>query len=210
MNNNNKKNLIVSSLFLLSLASMNSLHSSALAGSYEIDPSHSSIAFTVRHLVGNVKGQFTEFQSSFSFDQNNPDKAKVTVQINANSINTNDKKRDDHLKGEDFFNVAKHKTLRFVGTKLVPVNNTNGSSVKKYQLTGDLSLHGITRPITLDVVLQGEAKDPWGNQRIGFTATTQINREDFGMKWNKVLDQGGMLIGNEVSIDLNIEAVEKK
>lgn len=176
----------------------------AFAAEFTIDQSHSHVGFKVRHLVSKVDGEFKDFDGAFTFDEKDADKAKVKFTAKATSINTGTAKRDEHLRSPDFFDVKKYPTLSFEGKKL----ETDGD--KHYKLAGDLTIHGVTKPTTFDVDFGGVAKDPWGGTRAGFTATTKINRKDFGLTWNKALETGGLLVGDDVTIELNIEGVAKK
>ncbi len=176
--------------------------SAAQAADYDVDASHSNVDFKIRHMMSKVSGNFGKFSGTFSFDAKKPEAAKGVFTVEAASINTNNEKRDGHLKGEDFFNVGKFPTLTF---------NTTGfkKAGKKFAMTGDLTMLGVTKPVTFDVEYLGAGKDPWGNSKAGFSATGKINRKDFGMVWNKALDAGSVLLGDEVEIILNIEAAEK-
>ncbi len=174
------------------------------AADYSIDPSHTRVGFIVRHIVSKVHGEFKEFDGGFSFDSKKPENSKGKFSVKASSIYTNNEKRDTHLKSADFFDVEKFKTLEFQ-TKKVSRKNEN-----EYKMEGDLSLHGVTKPVVFNLEFMGSDKDPWGNQRAGFSATTKINRKDFGLIWNKILDSGGLLVGEEVEIVLNVEALQKK
>ncbi|MFZ9594665.1 MAG: YceI family protein [Bdellovibrionia bacterium] len=176
----------------------------AWAKDYKIDPGHSNVGFTATHLISRVNGSFKEFSGSLSFDSAKPEASKVSAEVTVATVDTNEPKRDQHLQGADFFDAAKFPKMTFVSRK-VSVEAKN-----RFKMQGDLSLHGVVKPVTFDVEYLGEAQDPWGATRLGFTATSKINRKDFGMNWNKVLDQGGLLVGEEVGIQLNIEAIEKK
>jgi polyisoprenoid-binding protein YceI len=170
---------------------------------YTIDSSHSSAQFSVRHLmISNVKGEFAKVAGSFVYDPNNPAATKIDATIDANSINTRDAKRDAHLRNPDFFDTAKYPTITFKSKQV-------GKSGARLQVKGDLTMHGVTKEVVLDVDGPTEAKDPWGNTRIGATATTKINRKDFGLGWNKALETGGVMVGVEVAITIDIEAVRK-
>lgn len=174
------------------------------AADFSIDPAHSSVGFTVRHIVSNVKGQFGEFTGNFSYDPKAPEKASVEAVIQAKSINTNMDKRDGHLRSPDFFDVEKYPTLSFKST------SAKSSGPGKLEVTGVLTLHGVSKPVVLSIEGGDLAKDPWGGTRTGFTATTKINRKEFGMNWNKALDNGGVLVGEEVKIEIEVEGVAKK
>ena len=177
----------------------------ALASTWNIDPDHSNVGFKARHLmVSNVKGSFDKHSGTVDIDAKDITKSKIEVTIDTTSINTNLQKRDEHLRSADFFDVAKYPTMTFVSKKV-----TKGGK-DKLKVTGDLTLHGVTREVVLDVEpLSKESKDPWGNIRRGTTASTKINRKDFGLTWNKELETGGVLVGDEITITLEIEAIKK-
>ena len=177
-----------------------------LASTWNIDPDHSNIGFKIRHLmVANVKGNFVKFSGTVAINDNDITKSKVEVSIDTASINTNVQKRDAHLRSADFFDVAKYPTMTFISKKVV----TSGKD--HLQVTGDLTLHGITKEVVLDVEgLSRESKDPWGTMRKGATATTRINRKDFGLVWNQVLETGGVAVGEEVTITLEVEMVKNR
>lgn len=173
------------------------------AETYDIDASHSQVGFRIRHLVGKVPGRFTKFSGTVDYTPGQPKSWKVDATIDPASINTDNEKRDGHLKSEDFFDVAKHPAMSFKSTK---VTNLKGDTAK---LHGELTMHGVTKPVVLDLEVGGTTKDPWGNLRAGFSATGTINRKDFGIVWNKALDTGGVMLGDDVAITLDIEAVLK-
>ena len=177
----------------------------ASASSWTIDPDHSNVGFKVRHLmVSNVKGSFDKHSGTIDINDKDITKSKVEVTIDTNSINTNVQKRDDHLRSADFFDVATYPTMTFVSKKVAKAGK------ERLKVTGDLTLHGVTREVVLDVDgLSKESKDPWGNIRRGTTASTKINRKDFGLSWNKGLETGGVLVGDEITINLEIEAIKK-
>ncbi len=177
------------------------LSSTAYAKTYTIDEAHSSVTFTVRHLVGKVAGSFTKFSGTFDFDPKNTKAWKTEASIDAASINTGNAKRDEHLKTADFFDTAKFPTLTFKSTG---VTETTGTKAK---LQGNLTMHGVTKPVVLDLELTGPVKDPFGTgERAGASATGTVNRKDFGITNSK--DVGGM-IGDDVNIVINIEGVSK-
>ena len=186
------------SLTLLSLAAI------AQATDFTIDPAHSSVGFNVRHIVSHVKGQFNEFSGYFSYDPKAPEKSSVDAVIQTKSINTNMDKRDGHLRSPDFFDVEKYPTMTFKST------SAKSSGAGKMDISGTLTIHGVSKPVVLSVQGGDTAKDPWGGTRTGFSATTTINRKDFGMNWNKTLDNGGVLVGDDVAIDIEVEGVAKK
>ena len=175
------------------------------AATWQMDLAHSSFQFKIRHLtVSNVKGDFNKFQGVANIDDQNISHLKVEVAIDVASVNTGHAQRDEHLRGPDFFDVTKYPTITFVSKK---VNKTETNRLK---VIGDLTLRGVTREVTVD--LEGptpEVKDPWGNFRRGVTATTKINRRDFGLTWNKVLDTGGLVVGDEVDIYIEVELIRK-
>lgn len=178
----------------------------AAPATYDIDASHSSAQFSVRHLmVSNVKGQFSKVTGTVQYDPQNVGASKIDASIDVSTIDTREPKRDGHLKSPDFFDVQKFPTMRFVSKRVMP------ASPGKLKLLGDLTIHGVTREVTLDV--EGptpEIKDPWGGLRAGASASTKINRKDFGLTWNQALEAGGVAVGDEVLINLDVELVKKK
>ncbi|TAM80387.1 MAG: polyisoprenoid-binding protein [Acidobacteria bacterium] len=169
---------------------------------WNIDPAHSNAQFSVRHLmISNVKGEFTRVSGVVRLDKDNPEGVSVEASIDVNTINTREPDRDNHLKSPDFFDVAKHPTITFKSKRVA-------KSPGGLKLKGDLTIHGVTREVTLDV--EGPTpptKDPWGNTRIGASATTKINRKDFGLTWNQALETGGVMVGEEVKITIDVELV---
>lgn len=171
---------------------------------YTIDTAHSGIEFSVRHLsVSNVKGRFTKFSGSIWYNPSDVTQSSATVVIDAASIDTAEPKRDEHLRSAEFFDVAKFPEIRFRTTQIIPQGD-------KYVVKGFLVMHGITKEIEIEAHLTGVVKDPWGNERLGVEGRTTINRQDFGISYNKVLDNGALIIGNDVKIELNIEAIRKQ
>ncbi|MGF1508351.1 MAG: YceI family protein [Myxococcota bacterium] len=174
---------------------------SARAAEWQLDKSHTDVGFKVKHLaISNVKGTFTDVEGSLDFDKDNPTKGSVKVTVNLASVNTNEKKRDDHLRSEDFFNVEKYPTMTFVSSEVKKAGKG------KLAVTGDLTLHGVTKKVTFDV--EGPTQqitDPWGNYRRGFSATAKIDRRDFGLTWSKTLETGGLVVGNDVWITIEAE-----
>jgi polyisoprenoid-binding protein YceI len=188
---------------ILAAALVMCVASTSWAADYEIDPSHSSIGFKVKHLaISSVPGKFAEFKGTFSFDPANIESSKADAVITASSVDTGDKKRDDHLRGDDFFDTSKHPVISFKTTKVEKVSDT------EFKAHGDLSIHGVTKPAVLDVTFGGAVKDPWGKERAAFVATTRINRTDFGLTWSKVLETGGLVVGENVDITLEVEGVK--
>lgn len=175
----------------------------AYAADYQIDPSHSSVVFKVKHLaISSVPGRFGDVSGKFSFDPANVGASTAEARISAGSINTMDTKRDDHLRAGDFLDVTKFPAITFKSTKIEKVSDT------EFKAIGDLTLHGVTKTVTLDVEYGGAAKDPWGKERAAFEAKTKINRKDFGLTWNKALETGGLVVGDEVQIALEVEGVK--
>jgi polyisoprenoid-binding protein YceI len=187
------------------MAAVLTLTSLASAASWEIDPAHSSATFSVRHMmISNVRGEFAKVTGNVVHDPKSPGAASVDATIDVSTLNTRELKRDADLKSENFFDVAKYPTMSFKSKKVAP------AGTGKLKLTGDLTIHGVTKEVTFDVDgPTAEVKDPWGNIRIGASATTKINRKDFGMTWNKALDTGGVMVGDEVTITLDVEMVKK-
>jgi polyisoprenoid-binding protein YceI len=176
----------------------------AFATEYTIDPDHSTVGFTVKHLaISKVNGHFDKFSGEINFDTGKLDKGSVKVKIDPSSINTANSKRDDHLKSPDFFDVKKFSDMGFESTKISDVSGDH------FKMTGKLTMHGVTKEITLDCELGGTATDPWGNHRVSFSAKGKLSRGDYGLKWNKALEAGGVVVGDEISIDLEVEAIQK-
>jgi polyisoprenoid-binding protein YceI len=185
-------------LFFLTLFPLN-----GRSAEFTLDKDHSHAGFQVRHIVTKLQGEFKDLEGSFTFDEKNPASAAGKFVVKAASVNTNHEKRDTHLRSADFFDVEKFPTLSFESKK---VTSAGG---KKFLLNGDLTIHGVTRPVTFDMEFLGLEKSPFGDYRAGFSATTKINRKDYGIVWNKVLDSGGVLVGEEVEINMQVEAIEK-
>jgi len=182
-----------------------SLPALALADSWQIDQEHSNVGFKVRHMmVSNVKGDFAKFNGVVDIDNNDLANSKVAVNIDTASVNTGVPKRDQHLKSADFFDVAKFPAMTFVSKKVTVVGKD------RLKVAGYLTLHGVTKEVVLDVEgLSAAAKDPWGNVKRGASATARINRKDFGLVWNAALETGGVAVGEEVLITLEIEMTRK-
>jgi polyisoprenoid-binding protein YceI len=175
------------------------------ATEYVFDKAHSNIGFTVSHILGKVPGKFTDYDGGFSFDPKSPEKSKIKVTIQTASINTGIDKRDEHLKSPDFFDAAKNPTLTFVSKKVTSAGD------QKYSVVGDLTIHGVTKPVTLDVDYLG-ADEMMGTPIVAFSATTKIDRRDFGLVWgkDKVTAGGNLMVGNDVTIDLDIAGMDKE
>lgn len=171
---------------------------------WQIDAAHSHVEFAVKHLmIATVKGRFATVSGTVSVNGDDPAGATVSVSIDAASIDTREPQRDAHLRSADFFDVEKFPTITFASTG---VKRTGDDA---FQLGGSLTMHGITRPITLAVTDEGRAKDPWGGERRAFSATGKVNRKDFGLLWNQALETGGVLVGDEVKISIEVELVKQ-
>ena len=196
--------LITRGIFVATLAAALSLPANA-ASTWQIDPNHSAAQFAVRHLaISTVRGAFTKVSGTVQFDDKDISKSSVEVTIDAASVDTRVPDRDKDLRSDHFFEVEKYPTLTFKSTKVEQVEPG------KLKVTGDLTIHGITKQVVLDV--EGPTvpvKDPWGNQRVAANATTKINRQDFGVKWNAKMDNGGWVVGDDVTITIDVEMVQK-
>lgn len=166
----------------------------------EIDRSHSEVAFQVRHLLSRVRGRFSEFTGTIQLDEANPANSTVDVTIHAASIDTAEADRDRHLRSADFFDVERYPTLRFVSTTVTP------RAGNAYDVTGHLTIHGVTREVRLPASFLGTAQDPWGNTKFVFEAELTLNRKDYGLTWNAALETGGFLVGDDVKVSLSIQA----
>jgi polyisoprenoid-binding protein YceI len=167
---------------------------------YEIDPAHSQAEFQVRHLLTRVRGRFTDLSGRIEFDQVAPERSSVSFSIRTASIDTNQPDRDTHLRSDDFFAVEKHPTLTFTSTGIT----ARGS--QQYDVTGDLTIRGVTKSIVLPVTYLGVAKDPWGNQKLAFESEITLDRKEFGLTWNAALEAGGFLVGDDVRVSLSVQA----
>jgi polyisoprenoid-binding protein YceI len=174
-----------------------------LTTQWQVDATHSSIDFAVKHMmIANVRGTFHKFDANIVADANDLTTADVKFTIDVTSIDTRNKDRDAHLLSADFFDAEKYPTITFQSTEIQKTGDG------EYLLTGDLSMHGVTRPVKFQVTLEGFGKDPWGNERAGFSAQTTINRKDFGLNWNAVLETGGVLVSDEVKVSVQLEAIK--
>jgi polyisoprenoid-binding protein YceI len=171
---------------------------------WKIDSSHSQIQFTVRHMmISRVRGSFESFSGTVALNEENPNETTVSVSIEADSIRTRDAQRDGHLKSPDFLDVETFPAITFASTK---VERTGTKSAK---LHGDLTIRDITRPVVLDVEYVGQAKSPWGTISAGFSASTKINRKEWNLTWNQALETGGVLVGEEIAIDIELEMIKQ-
>ena len=177
------------------------LDATKAAQTYAIDKMHSEVAFQVRHLLTKVRGRFTEFAGTVVFDQEHPEQSSASLTIEASSVDTGTPDRDAHLRSDDFFAVGTHPTLTFASSRIVKTGD------ESYDVTGTLTIRGVAREITLPVTYLGTARDPWGNVRAGFEAGLTLNRKDFGLTWNAALETGGFLVGDEVRVNLSIQAI---
>jgi polyisoprenoid-binding protein YceI len=169
---------------------------------WKIDPAHSHVEFAIKHMmISTVKGRFSDVAGEIRLDEANLPNSRVDIDVNVASIDTREHQRDTHLRSADFFDVEKFPKMTFRSTRLE-------GTLDELKLTGDLTIHGVTRPVTLDVTHEGRGKDPWGGERIGFSATGKIKRSDFGLTWNAALETGGFLVGDDVKISVDVEGVK--
>lgn len=172
-------------------------------GTWEIDPTHTTIGFSVRHaMIAKVRGRFTDFGGTFTLDGTNPANSSAELTVQMASVDTQNDDRDNHLRSAEFFDVETFPTMTFVSTGVA----ATGSD---FVVTGDLTVHGVTKSIPVEFELVGISQDPWGNTRIGFEGEAEINRRDFGLEWNVALDTGGVLVSENIKITLDVEAVKK-
>lgn len=171
---------------------------------WNIDPAHSEIGFAAKHMmISTVRGRFSEISGYIEFEEGAPEDSKIDVEIDVASVDTRQEPRDEHLRSADFFDAENHPVMKFVSTK---VDKVKGN---EYKVTGDLTIRGTTKPVTLDATFEGVHPDPWGGTRAGFTATGKINRHDFGLNWNAAIEAGGVVVGPEIKIQLEVEAVKQ-
>ena len=181
------------------------LNQASPATTWRIDPSHSIVEFSAKHLmITTVKGRFGKVSGSIVVNQQNPDLSQVEAEIDASTLDTRTEQRDQHLRSPDFLDVEKYPTITFRSRR---VQGSSSNPGDEFQVVGDLTIHGITREVTLDAVYEGEGKDPWGGERVSFSATTKIDRRDFGLTWNQALETGGLLVGNDIKISLEVQAI---
>jgi polyisoprenoid-binding protein YceI len=168
---------------------------------FTIDKAHSEATFQVRHLITKVRGRFADFEGTIQFDEATPEQSSISFTIQTKSIDTSEPDRDKHLRSTDFFSVDEHPTITF---KSARVRRVSGNA---FEVTGPLTIRGVTKEMTIPVTYLGTAKDPWGKERAGFEAELTMNRKDFGLNWNAALEAGGFLVGDDVKINLSIQAV---
>ena len=174
-----------------------------LTGTYTLDPAHSRIGFVARHaMVTKVRGAFNEFEGTATLDGANPASSRAQVTINAASIDTRNAQRDEHLRGNDFLAMADYPQITFTSTGARQVDDTT------FELTGDLTIKGVTNPVTIPFTFEGAAKDPFGNQRVGFEGSVTINRKDYGITWNAALETGGVLVSEKVTLEFEVSAIK--
>ncbi|HXJ21495.1 MAG TPA: YceI family protein [Polyangia bacterium] len=178
------------------------------AKTWDIDTAHATAGFRVRHLmVSHVRGQLGPVTGTVVIDELDPSRSRVAVSIDARGVDTREPKRDEHLRSADFFDVANHPTVTFQSTRVEAPRGLQGA----LRVTGDLTIRGVTRPVTLEVeALEPAIQDPWGNARRGVSARARVNRKDWGLKWNLAVETGGVVVGDEVTIELDAELVGRK
>ncbi|MEW2305995.1 YceI family protein [Streptomyces sp. NPDC006655] len=175
----------------------------ALTGDYTIDPAHSTLGFVARHaMVTNVKGSFQEFEGTLHLDGEDPSKSTASLDIQMASITTGSPDRDGHLKSADFFKTDEFPTMTFRSTKAEALGDED------YRITGDLTILGVTKPVTIDLEFNGAAKDPFGNERVGFEGKAEIKRSDWGVTWNAALETGGVLVSDKIKLNFDISAIK--
>jgi len=174
------------------------------ADTYNVDPSHSEAGFQIRHLVTQVRGKFTDYKGTIQVDPAKMENSSVDFAIKAASIDTGNADRDKHLRGADFFDVEKFPEITFKSKSI------KATGKDQYNVTGTFTMHGVSKEITLPVTFGGTVKDPWGNTRAGFSTAATINRKDYGIVWNKALDAGGAMLGEDVKVSIDLETVKAK
>ena len=173
---------------------------------WQIDPAHTSVELAVKHMMfTTVRGRFKDVKGTIEVDEQSPDRSSVKAEINAASIDTGVADRDTHLRSADFLDVERFPTITFTSRRIEGAMDKEGAS---FRVIGDLAIHGTTKEVTLDCVYEGRGKDPWGGERAGARATTKIDRRDWGLKWNQALEAGGILVGHEVRIEIEVQAVK--
>ncbi len=171
-------------------------------GDYTIDPTHSRVGFVARHaMVTKVRGSFNEFEGTGHFDADNPANSQLSLTIQANSIDTRNADRDGHLKSNDFFDMETYPEITFVSTSIEQTDDD------EYKVTGDLTIKGVTKPVTVEFEYDGTAVDPYGNTRVGLEGKTTVNRKDWGVNWNAALEAGGVLVSEKVALEFEVSAI---
>jgi polyisoprenoid-binding protein YceI len=183
-------------------ASLETAPVAATRTEWKLDPTHTLVEFSAKHLmISTVKGRIADVKGSIFIDEQNPQDSSVEATLNAASIDSRTEMRDQHLRSADFLDVEKYPQIRFKSTRIE-------GDRKEFKLTGDLTIRDVTREITLDVQFEGQTKDPWGGERVGFSANGKIDRRDFGLTWNVLLETGGLTVGNDIKINIEVEAVK--
>ena len=173
------------------------------SGTYSIVPAHSRVGFVARHaMITKVRGAFNDIEGSGFFDAEQPSLSTLNVTIQTTSVDTRNADRDGHLRSDDFFAADTYPTLEYSSTTITPVDDSN------FEVVGDLTIKGITRPVTLDLEMAGTAVDPWGNTRLGLEGSAVVNRKDWGLTWNTALDAGGVMVGDKITLEFEISAVK--
>jgi polyisoprenoid-binding protein YceI len=192
-------------IFGATLAAVLTVSAAATTTTWQIDPQHAAAGFAVKHLmISTVRGQFKGVTGTVNWDDQDISKSTIDVTIDANTVDTSEPKRDADLKSDKFFDVAKYPTITFKSKKIEQV------SARKLKITGDLTIHGVTKEAVLDVEgPTAPVKDPWGNTRVAASATAKVNRQDFGVKWNANMDGGGVVVGDDVTITIDLELIKK-
>ena len=193
-----KFRILATAAFLLAATSL-------FADTFVVDKAHSEATFQVRHMMSKVSGKFDDFSGKINIDRAKPAASSVEFNIKTASVDTGNSDRDKHLQTADFFDAAKNPEITFKSTSIAPSKTKD-----VYNVTGDLTMRGVTKSVTIPVEFNGFGKDPWGNERAGFSLTTIVNRKDFGINWNKALDNGGFLLSDDVTINVNLEAQKSK
>ncbi len=193
-----KKMYVIVAALILGLAG-----TAGAATTYTIDAAHSDVAFKVRHLIAKVPGRFAEFDGTITADWDDLDASSVKFVIKAASIDTRNEDRDKHLRSADFFDVEKYPEITFVSERITKAGDNS------YSVSGKLTMHGVTREVTLPVTYLGEMADPWGNVKAGFQIVTSLDRTDYGIVWNKALETGGLLLGEEIDVEINLEVARE-
>ena len=183
---------------------MATIQAPAKSTTWKIDPAHSIVEFAVKHLmISTVKGRFTDVEGEIVIAGDDPSKSSVSATLKSASIDTRTGQRDEHLRSPDFLDALNFPEISFRSTRIT------GDSTD-FKVTGDLTIRGVTRQVTLDATNEGSGKDPWGGERIGFSASTKLDRRDFGLTWNQTIEAGGVLVGNDVKVTIDVEAVKQE
>jgi len=195
----------VKTLVLMAALAAVTLSPAVSQAGWKVDAAHSSIGFSVKHMaVSKTKGTFDSFEAAFEFEPGQPESWSCTATVDVASVNTANEKRDDHLRSDDFFDVANFPTLTFTSTGVKMKNDEEGT------VTGTLTMHGVTKEVELDLEVLGMVNDPWGNTRVGFSLEGKINRKDWGLAWSKVMEGGGLVVGEDVTLTIEIEGIQDK